>query len=213
MTEIDNPTGDTLEAGNKATPEQPQTTTYAPKTEEQIQAAQLGVLAPLAGRVQIVDYDPEWPRLFEREAARIRAALGDKVLSLEHVGSTSVPGLAAKPRIDMQLVVADSSNEPAYVPDLEAAGYVLQIREPGWYEHRMFKGPDTDVNLHVYTFGCPELDRVLLFRNWLRSHDSDRQLYERTKRELARVDWKYMQNYADAKTAVVEEIIARAQKG
>lgn len=213
MTEIDNPTGDTLEAGNKATPEQPQTTTYTPKTEEQIQAAQLGVLAPLAGRVQIVDYDPEWPRLFEREAARIRAALGDKVLSLEHVGSTSVPGLAAKPRIDMQLVVADSSNEPAYVPDLEAAGYVLQIREPDWYEHRMFKGPDTDVNLHVYTFGCPELDRVLLFRNWLRSHDSDRQLYERTKRELARVDWKYMQNYADAKTAVVEEIIARAQKG
>ena len=76
---------------------------------------------------------------------------------------------------------------------------------------RMFKGPDTDINLHVYTSGCPEIDRVLLFRNWLRSNASDRLLYERTKRDLASRDWKYMQNYADAKTAVVEEILARAQ--
>ena len=113
--------------------------------------------------------------------------------------------------IDMLLVVADSADEPAYVPPLEAAGYVLQIREPDWYQHRMFKGPDTDSNLHVYTSGCPEIDRVLLFRNWLRSNTSDRLLYERTKRDLASRDWKYMQNYADAKTAVVEEILARAQ--
>ncbi len=110
----------------------------------------------------------------------------------------------------MLLAVADSADELAYVPGLEAAGYVLQIREPDWYEHRMFKGPDTDVNLHVFTLGCPEIDRDLLFRNWLRSNASDRQLYERTKRELARQDWKYMQNYADAKTAVVEVILARA---
>ena len=169
------------------------------------------MLVPLAGPVQIVDYDPQWPRLFEREAERVRTALGDQVLMLEHIGSTSVPGLAAKPKIDMLLVIADSADEHAYVPSLEAAGYVLRIREPDWYEHRMFKGPDTDVNLHVYMFGCPEIDRVLLFRNWLRSHASDHQLYERTKRELALVDWKYMQNYADAKTEVVEEILARAQ--
>ena len=211
MSEIDNTTGDTMDAGSEAEAEQDRAATYIPKTEEEIQAVQVGALAPLAGLVQIVDYDPEWPRLFEREAERIRSALGDKVLSLEHVGSTSVPGLAAKPKIDIQLVVADSADEPAYVPALEAAGYVLQIREPDWYEHRMFKGPDTDVNLHVYTSGCPEIDRVLLFRDWLRSHTSDRQLYERTKRELARVNWKYMQNYADAKTAVVKEILARAQ--
>ena len=181
-----------------------------PMTEEQLRAATIGELVPLAGPVRIVDYDPEWPRLFEREAERVQAALGDKVLLLEHIGSTSVPGLAAKPKIDMLLVVADSADELAYVPDLEAAGYVLQVREPDWYEHRMFKGPDTDVNLHVYTLGCPEIDRELLLRNWLRSNASDRQLYERTKRELARLDWKYMQNYADAKTAVVEEILARA---
>jgi GrpB-like predicted nucleotidyltransferase (UPF0157 family) len=211
MPEMDNTTGDTIEKESRATSEQDWTATHVPLTEEQIRATQLGVLVPLAGPVQIVDYDPQWPRLFEREAERVQTALGDQVLVLEHIGSTSVPELAAKPKIDMLLVVADSADEPAYVPNLEAAGYVLQVREPDWYEHRMFKGPDTDVNLHVYTLGCPEIDRVLLFRNWLRNHASDRQLYERTKRELAHVDWKYMQNYADAKTAVVEEILARAQ--
>ncbi len=110
------------------------------------------------------------------------------------------------------LVVADSADEPTYVPALEGSGYVLSIREPDWYEHRMFKGPDTDINLHVLSAGCSEIDRMLLFRDWLRSHPADRLLYERTKRELARQNWKYTQNYADAKTAVVEEIIARARQ-
>lgn len=196
----------------KTIPEPVQAVTYTPQSEEQIQAAHPDGIAPLAGPIQIVDYDPQWPLLFEREAERILNALGDQVLLLEHIGSTSVPGLAAKPKIDVLLVVADSANEPAYLPCLQAAGYRLQIREPDWHEHRMFKGPDTDVNLHVYTSGCPEIDRVLLFRNWLRSHPADRQLYERTKRDLARIDWKYMQNYADAKTAVVEIILARAQR-
>jgi len=139
------------------------------------------------------------------------AALGERVLLIEHVGSTSVPGLAAKPRIDVLLLVTDSADEPAYVPALEAAAYVLRIREPDWYEHRMFNGLDTDINLHVFSPGCPEIDRMLLFRDWLRSNASDRRLYERTKRELARKDWRYTQNYADAKTAVVEEILARAR--
>ncbi len=112
----------------------------------------------------------------------------------------------------MLLVVADSADEQAYVPALEAVGCVLRIREPDWYEHRVFKGPDTDINLHVFSQGCPEIDRMLLFRDWLRNNASDRQLYERTKRELARQDWKYTQNYADAKTMVVEEILARARE-
>lgn len=183
----------------------------APQTEEQILAVRIGEVVPLSGPIYISEYDPEWPRLFAREAARIRAVLGDQVLRLEHVGSTSVPGLAAKPRIDLLLVVADSSDEPAYVPPMEAAGYVLNIREPDWYEHRVFKGPDTDVNLHVFSPGCPEIDRMLLFRDWLRGNIADRQLYERTKRDLARRTWKYTQNYADAKSAVVEEILARAR--
>ena len=182
-----------------------------PMTEAQIKASNVGTPAVLNQPVLLVDYDPEWPKLFEREAARLRGALGDHALSLEHVGSTSVPGLAAKPKIDILLVVANSTDESTYVPVLENVGYILQVREPDWYEHRMFKGPDTDVNLHVFSEGCEEIERMLLFRNWLRSNADDRQLYEQTKRELARQTWKYMQNYADAKSAVVGEIMARAR--
>jgi GrpB-like predicted nucleotidyltransferase (UPF0157 family) len=162
--------------------------------------------------VIIVDYDPQWPRLYEREAARVRSALGDRILLLEHVGSTSVPGLAAKPIIDMLLVVANTADEPSYVPALEAAGYALTVREPDWYEHRMFKGPDTKINFHVLSSGCSEIDRTLLFRDWLRTNDSDRLLYKQTKRALAKNNWKYVQNYADAKTSVINEILTRAQK-
>ncbi len=162
------------------------------------------------GPIEIRPYDEEWPRLYERERARITAALGDRVVRLEHVGSTSVPGLPAKPLIDLVLEVPDSADEAAYAPDLVAAGYVLRIREPDWYEHRVFKGPDTNVNLHVFTAGCEEVGRMLRFRDHLRRNDADRELYARTKRELARREWKYVQQYADAKTAVVREILARA---
>lgn len=212
MHELDTGAGSRSDERQHALSEPGQPVPNAPMTEEQIQAAHVGALVPLNQPVQLADYDPEWPRLYEREAARVRAVLGERVLMLEHVGSTSVPGLAAKPRIDMLLVVANTADEPAYAPDLQAAGYVLQVREPDWYEHRMFKGPDTDINLHVFSAGCPESERMLLFRDWLRSHADDRQLYERTKRELARQSWKYVQNYADAKTEVVRAILARAQQ-
>jgi len=122
-----------------------------------------------------------------------------------------VPGLAAKPIIDLLLVVANSAEEVAYAPALEAGGYVLRIREPDWYEHRMFKGPDTDINLHVFSRGCPEFDRMLRFRDWLCGNVFDRDLYARTKLALAQRDWKCVQNYADAKAVVIEEIIARAR--
>lgn len=208
----DNTAGDSPKGASRAPSEQARAATREPSTEEQIRAAQIGELAPLVGHIYIAEYDPAWPWLFQREAERIQAALGERVVLLEHVGSTSVPGLAAKPRIDVLLVVPDSANESTYVPALETVGYVLRIREPDWYEHRVFKGPDTDVNLHVFSPGCPEIDRMLLFRDWLRSNVSDRRLYERTKRELALRDWKYTQNYADAKTTVVEEILARARE-
>ena len=199
------------DTGNTAPNPQDETSTRVEMSEEEIQAIHIGGMTPLTGPIQIDDYNPAWPALFEREATRIRAALGEQVVLLAHVGSTSVPGLAAKPRIDILLVVPNSADEPSYVPALEAAGYVLRIREPDWHEHRVFKGPDTDVNLHVFSPGSTEIERMLLFRDWLRSHPSDRQLYERTKRELAQREWKYTQNYADAKTEVVEEIVARAQ--
>jgi GrpB-like predicted nucleotidyltransferase (UPF0157 family) len=183
-----------------------------PMTEEELRAAWVREPPRLTGRVRLVDYDPGWPRLFRREAERIRAVLGERVVRLEHIGSTSVPGLAAKPIVDVLLVVPDSSDEPAYVPDLEAAGYVLVIREPGWFQHRAFKGPDTDVNLHVYSPGCQEIERYLLFRDRLRASPEERARYQRVKRELAERDWTWVQQYADAKSEVVEEIIARGRR-
>jgi GrpB-like predicted nucleotidyltransferase (UPF0157 family) len=186
-------------------PRQPRT------TEEKVRAAWVKEPPRLTGRIQVVDYDPAWPGLFRREAERIRSLLGERVLRLEHIGSTSVPGLAAKPIIDILLVVADPGDEPAYLPDLEAAGYELVIREPDWHQHRCFKGPDTNINLHVHPPGSPEIDRCLVFRERLRRHPGDRAHYQRVKRELAERDWTYVQEYADAKTEVVESIIARAR--
>ena len=165
----------------------------------------------MADRILIVDYDSQWPELFRREADSIRAVLGNRALRIEHTGSTSVPGLAAKPIVDMLLVVADSADEDAYVPALEAAGYLLRIRETHWYEHRMFNRTDTGINLHVFSSGCREIDRILMFRDWLRNSAADRDLYARTKLALARKEWQDVQSYADAKTAVIEEIILRAR--
>ena len=179
--------------------------------EEELAKVTIGGPQPLAAPIEIREYDPEWPRLYAREEARVRSILGERVVRIEHAGSTSVPGLPAKPVIDIALEVPDSSDEPAYVPDMEAAGYVLRIREPDWFEHRNFKGPDTNVNVHVFTARCDELDRMLLFRDWLRANAGDRELYAKRKRELAAHDWKYTQQYADAKTAVVREIMARAE--
>jgi GrpB-like predicted nucleotidyltransferase (UPF0157 family) len=182
-------------------------------TDDEIRAAHVGEVGPVHGRIRIADYDPEWTHLFEREAARIRNVLSRHALRIEHVGSTAVPGLAAKPVIDIVLVVTDSADEPAYVPLLEAAGYRLHVREADWYEHRMFKGPDTDINLHTFSAGCPEVDRMLAFRDRLRVSPPDRQLYARSKLDLARKEWSFVQNYADAKSAVVDDIMTRAGRG
>ena len=183
-------------------------------TDEQIEAVTVGTPRRLDGTVLLHEYDATWPSRYRAQAQAITSALGDTALSVEHIGSTSVPGLAAKPVIDVALVVPDSSDERSYVPGLERAGFRLQIREPDWHEHRMLvkrreDGDEESVNLHVYSDGCVQGPRDLRFRDWLRAHDDDRALYERTKRELAARVWKYMQNYADAKTAVIEDIRSR----
>ncbi len=183
-----------------------------PMTEEQMLRITVGQSPKqLNGPVVLVDYDPDWPRLFAREFERIKSALHEDAILIEHVGSTSVPGLAAKPVIDILLVVASSADEKSYVPALEAAGYVLRVREPDWHEHRLFKGPDADINLHVFSRDEEEIEKMLVFRDWLRENSTDRDLYLRKKRELAQKTWKYVQNYADAKSEVVESIIARAR--
>jgi GrpB-like predicted nucleotidyltransferase (UPF0157 family) len=180
------------------------------RSDEEIAAARIGPPEALNSTIYLARYDPEWPRLFEREVERVRAALGDRALLVEHAGSTSVPGLSAKPIIDIVLVVADTTDEAAYVPALEAAGYVLRVREPDWHEHRLLKGPDTNVNLHVFTTGCVEIERMLCFRDHLRADEADRTRYEQQKQELAQQTWKYVQHYADAKSEVVEDILTRA---
>lgn len=162
------------------------------------------------GRVRLVESDPKWPYFFDREARRIREALGDRVLLLEHVGSTSVPGLIAKPCVDLLLCVADPADESAYVPDLEAAGYIVAIREPEWYEHRVLKGTEINLNLHVFAHGCEETERMLLLRDHLRAGADARARYAAVKKELAERAWERVQDYADAKSEVVEELLTEA---
>ena len=183
-----------------------------PMTEDQIIAATIGERQQLNSTIYLAPYDPAWPSLFTQLKKHIHEALGDDLLLLEHVGSTSVPGLSAKPIIDMVLAVADSSDESSYVKPLEEKGYTLRVREPDWYEHRLLKAPDVQGNLHVFSDGCEEIEQMLLFRDWLRNHADDRLLYENTKRELAARTWKYTQNYADAKTEIVQQILTRARR-
>lgn len=166
--------------------------------------------ARLNSMIELVDYDPDWPNQYEKHRRTIVEQLGDKIVLLEHVGSTSVPGLAAKPRIDILLVVEASSDEAAYVPPLEAAGFELHIREADWHEHRCLKAVDPDANLHVFSPGCVEIERMIGFRDWLRTHDDDRLLYEAIKRRLAAREWEFVQDYANAKSEVIEEIRIRA---
>ena len=158
--------------------------------------------------VVIADYDSAWPSRFADLAARIRSALGAAALAVEHIGSTSVPGLAAKPIIDVLVVVADVHDEPSYVTALEDAGFVLRVREAG---HRMFRTPDRDVHIHVYSSGDQAITDYLDLRDWLRVEESDRALYEAVKRDLAQRPWSDMNHYAEAKTSVIQQVLGRAR--
>lgn len=182
--------------------------------EESLRAVTIGEMTPYQEKVVIEDYDPAWPSWFEQDRTLIETALGDVALSVEHVGSTSVPDLPAKPIVDILLQVTDSAAEESYVPALEAVGYVLRIREPEWLEHRVFhrRTAPHHVNVHVLSprLAATEIRRMLGFRDWLRANEDDRNHYAATKRELSTKDWRYVQDYADAKTTVVEEILIRA---
>lgn len=165
------------------------------------------------GPIEIVEPDPSWPAQYEELARRIRGALGERVLDLEHVGSTSVPGLAAKPLIDIDLTVADSRDEAAYVPALEAAGFELRIREPSWHEHRCFGATAAPrAYLHVWSPDCPEAIRHRMLREWLRDHADDRELYAATKRAAAAATNAadgILMDYNQRKEPVIREILDR----
>jgi GrpB-like predicted nucleotidyltransferase (UPF0157 family) len=162
-------------------------------------------------QIEIVDYDTRWPEKFQTLASIIAAALGEVALRIEHIGSTSVSGLGAKPIIDVLLVVADSRNEAAYLPRVEAIGYELRVREPDFHEHRMLRTPGRDVHVHVYSTGSPEIERLLTFRDRLRNDAQNCQRYEDTKRKLATQPWPNMDAYAAAKTQIIDQIIATAR--
>ncbi|HWS35750.1 MAG TPA: GrpB family protein [Actinoplanes sp.] len=171
-------------------------------------ATSLVRLPPHGWRAVVVeDYDPAWPARFATVAVQVRAILGERILALEHVGSTSVPGLAAKPIIDIDLTVADAGDEDDWLPDLERAGYHLILREPWWFGHRMLVDHAEDLHLHVWPAGAAEPIRHLLLRDRLRAHPEDRDRYADTKRRLAGENLGG--DYTMAKSAVIDEILGR----
>jgi GrpB-like predicted nucleotidyltransferase (UPF0157 family) len=177
-----------------------------PITEETLSAVLVRGLQP--ARVTLVEHDPRWAERFSARAAELRRALGERARLIEHVGSTSVPGLAAKPIVDIVVGIDDPDDEQAYLPDLEALGYELRVREP---QHRCLRAgePDEAVNLHCYPPDHAETRKYLVFRERLRSSPEDRERYERVKRELAEREWRDINFYADAKGPVIREILAR----
>lgn len=164
-------------------------------------------------KVLLREHDPAWASQFAAIRLRLAGALGDDALRVEHVGSTAVPGLCAKPVIDVVLVVPDSADEAAYARRLRDGGFALHHREPDWHEHRMFTLENPAANVHVFSAGCPEIERMLHFRDLLRRDARARDMYESTKGELARREWKSVQEYADAKTDVVERLLREVESG
>ncbi|MEU9621167.1 GrpB family protein [Streptomyces sp. NPDC048155] len=164
--------------------------------------------APTVEHLEVVPYDEEWPGRYTALEARISEALGSRALEIVHVGSTAVPGLAAKDVIDIDLTVADPRREETYVPPLTALGYDLTVREPWWHEHRMLRLAHPRVNLHVFGPGTPELSRHLMFRDWLRSHPDDCDLYAKAKAAAA-PGARHAMEYNSRKHTVVEQIYER----
>lgn len=153
--------------------------------------------------------DEGWADIFLDHRRRIREALAGADIEIEHIGSTSVPGLAAKPIVDIVVTVEDITAEEDYLPALLAAGYELRVREPG---HRLVRTPAHDVHVHVFERDHPAVDEYLLFRDHLRADADDRALYESTKRTLLSRRWDDMNDYAEAKTDVILAIKERARE-
>jgi GrpB-like predicted nucleotidyltransferase (UPF0157 family) len=163
--------------------------------------------------IEVTDPDPAWPRRYDDLADRIRKALGWRVLQLEHVGSTSVPGLAAKPVIDIDLTVADPGREQDYVPVLETSGFRLVIREVWRHGHRALVSDQPRCNLHVYGFDSPEPVRHRVFRDWLRANPGERDRYAAAKRQAAsaaNAAGEHIMQYNARKQQVIREIYHRA---
>jgi len=179
---------------------------YDPPTEDEINAARVAVGKWTPSQVEVVAPDPTWPQTYDEVRGRVVAALGERVLAIQHVGSTSVPGLWAKPLIDVDLTVADSGDEDAWLPDLEAAGFELRVREPDWEEHRLVRCTGPEANVHVFSLGAREPRRHRMFRDWLRTHPDDRAWYAEVKREVASRGFTDQMLYNNEKAWVVYDL-------
>jgi GrpB-like predicted nucleotidyltransferase (UPF0157 family) len=158
--------------------------------------------------LDVVDYDEAWPGIFGVHRDRLRQALVGAAVGIEHIGSTSVQGLAAKPIIDILVTVDDVTAEEDFLVPIVAAGYVVRVRAPG---RRMVRTPDRDVHVHILEKGSAAADDYLLFRDRLRGDAGDRALYASTKRALIAQGFDDMNAYSDAKTEVVTAIMGRAR--
>ncbi len=176
-----------------------------PELERELERVLIGERQP--GPVELVEYDPSWPRRFEVVRAELAGSLGERAIAIEHIGSTAVPGLVAKPIVDVLVAVPRVEPEDSYAPAIVALGYELRVREPG---HRMFRPAAGDVHIHVWAAGTQEAADYLLLRDRLRASPADREAYAARKRELAGRDWPDLNYYAHAKGPLIAEIIARA---
>ena len=137
-------------------------------------------------QVEVVPYDPAWPQLFEEEAARIKQALGENCCEIHHIGSTSVPGLKAKPLIDILPVVYDLQKVDQATPLMEAMGYEDKRDFGIAFRHFFCKRQERRThNVHIFEIGSPEIEKHLIFRDWMRTHEGDRREYAQIKQQLA----------------------------
>lgn len=165
-------------------------------------------------RIEVVDYDESWPALFEQLAQPLRRALAGLDADVEHVGSTAVPGLAAKPVIDVDVVVRSPEDVPAAIERLRALGYVRQGDEgiPG--REAFLWPPDTSRHhLYVVVGGSPPHRDHLDVRDWLRAHPDDALAYGTLKRALAAVHRDDRPGYGEAKAEFVGDLLRRARSG
>jgi GrpB-like predicted nucleotidyltransferase (UPF0157 family) len=162
--------------------------------------------------IEAVPYDPAWPATFERWRARLRSCLGDVAARIEHVGSTSVPGLDAKPVVDIQVSVADLLDEHHYVPGCEAAGLMFRLRDDA---HRYFRPPFDQprvVHVHVCAVGSAWERDHLLFRDFLRTHPDACDEYAATKRKAAALWRDDSMGYTETKSDFILPILDAAEQ-
>lgn len=166
---------------------------------------------PVTDLVEVSPYREEWAAAFEAWWTRLAAALGHTAVRIEHVGSTAVPGLEAKPVIDIQVSVDDVDDEARYVPAIEGLGVSLRLREPG---HRYFRpagGLPRNVQIHVCEAGGEWERDHLLFRDYLRADPEAREAYARLKRELAERYRDDRLAYTEGKTGFILDALEEAR--